>query len=52
VAVAQQFEEVEAALSGHGAKLGEVRVADLGAEAVGGVAARAGVVNRDPVSAR
>ena len=49
---AQQFEEVEAALGIRGAKPGEVLIADLGAEAVGDLVARAGVVNRNPGSPR
>ena len=40
--------EVEAAIGDCGAEPGEVRVANLGAKAVGGFVARAGVVNRDP----
>ena len=38
--------------SGCGAEPGEVRVANLGAKAVGGFMARAGVVNGNPVGAR
>ena len=48
MAGAQQREEVEAALRPGGAEPGEMRVADLGAEAVRGLVARAGVVHRDP----
>ncbi len=48
----QQVEEVEAALRGGGAEPGEMRVADLGAEAVPGLVARAGVIHRDPGGAR
>ena len=52
VAGAQQFEEVEAALGGGGAEPGEMRIADLRAEAVRGLVARAGVVHRDPGGCR
>jgi hypothetical protein len=52
VAGAQQFEEVKAALGVRGAEPGDVLVADLRAEAVSGLVAGAGVVNRDPVGAR
>ena len=52
VASAQQFEEVEAALESRRAKPGEVCVAYLCAETVGGLVTRAGVVNRDPGGAR
>ena len=45
---AQQFEEVETALGAGGAEPGELRVADLGAEAVLGFVARTGVVDGDP----
>ena len=45
---AQQFEEVEAAFRTRGPEPGELRVADLGAEAVLGLVARPGVVDRDP----
>jgi hypothetical protein len=48
----QQFEEVEAALGIRRAKPGEVLVADLGAEAVDGLVASPGVVNRDPRRSR
>ncbi len=48
VAGAQQREEVEAALGAGGAEPGEVRVADLRAEAIRGFVAGAGVVDRDP----
>src|SRR6202011_3619309 len=52
VASAQQFEEVEAALGSRRAKPGEVRVANLCAEAVGGLVACGGVVNRGPGGGR
>ena len=52
VAGAQQFQEIEAALGGGGAEPGEMRVADLRAEAIGGFVARAGVVDRDPCGTR
>jgi hypothetical protein len=52
VAGAQQREEVEAALRDGGAEPSEVRVADLRAEAVGGLMARTGVVHRDPGGTR
>src|ERR1700691_4082642 len=52
MAGAQQAGEVEAALGGGGGEGGEVRVADLGAEAVLGLVARPGVVHRDPGAAR
>jgi len=45
VAGAQQLEEVETALGAGRAKPGEVGVANLGAEAVGGLVACAGVVH-------
>ena len=45
---AQQFEEVEAAFRTGGPEPGELRVADLGAEAVLGFVARPGVVGGDP----
>src|SRR5712672_1295857 len=45
---AQQREKVEAALGAGGAEPGEMGIADLGAEAVGGFVACAGVVHRDP----
>src|SRR5258708_2991941 len=48
----QQVEEVEAARRGGGAEPGEMRIADLGAEAVPGLVARAGVIHRDPGGAR
>ena len=51
VAGAQQLQEIEAALRVCGAEPGEVRVADLRAEAVRGLVARAGVVHGDPGSA-
>ena len=47
---AQQFEEVETPLRTGGPEPGEVRVADLGAEAVLGLVARPGVVDRDPAA--
>ena len=52
MAGAQQAEEVAAALGVRGAEPGEVCVADLRAEAVRGLVASAGVVDRDPGSAR
>src|SRR6266699_5609510 len=52
VAGAQQLEEVETALAAGGAEPGEVRVADLRAEPVGGFVAGAGVVPRDPGGTR
>ena len=45
MAGAQQLEEVETALGAGRAKPGEVGVANLGAEAVGGLVACAGVVH-------
>src|SRR3984893_3207164 len=48
VAGAQQREEVEAALGAGGAEPGEMRVADLRAEAIRSVVASAGVVHRNP----
>jgi hypothetical protein len=48
VAGAQQFQEVEAALRTGRAEPGEVVVAHLGAEAVGGFMTGAGIVYRDP----
>ena len=48
MAGAQQREEVAAALRWGGAEPGKMSVADLGAEAVGSLVARAGVVHRDP----
>src|SRR5271169_3361728 len=50
VACAQQREEVEAALGAGGAEPGEMRVADLRAEAIRSFVASAGVVHRDPGS--
>src|ERR1700692_2310723 len=50
VAGAQQREEVEAALGAGGAEPGEMRVADLRAEAIRSFVASAGVVHRDPGS--
>src|SRR5271168_476461 len=44
----QQFEEVEAALRARGRKIGEMSVADLGAEAILAFVTRPGVVGRDP----
>ena len=44
----QHFEEVEAALRARGRKIGEMGVADLGAEAVLALVPRPGVVDRDP----
>jgi len=52
MAGAQQAEEVEAALGGGGGEGGEMGIADLGAEAILGLVARAGVVHRDPGRAR
>ena len=52
VAGAQQLEEVETALGAGRAEPGEVGVANLGAEAVGGFVACAGVVHRNPGGAR
>src|SRR5271167_2919261 len=48
VAGAQQREEVEAALRGGGAEPGEMRIADLRAEAVRRLVASASVIHRDP----
>jgi len=52
MAGAQESEEIAAALRLRGAKPGEVGVADLGAHAVAGFVASAGVVHRDPGRAR
>ena len=52
VAGAQQLEEIAAALRSGGAEPSEMRIADLGAEAVRGLVARAGVVHRDPGGVR
>src|ERR1700729_132703 len=52
MAGAQQAEKIEAALRGGGGEGGEMGVADLGAKAVIGLVARAGVVHRDPGRAR
>src|SRR5438876_802336 len=52
VAGAQQFEEVAAALRAGGAEPGEVRVADVRADAIRGLVASPGVVDRDPRGAR
>ena len=48
MAGAQQVEEIEPALRAGGAEPGEAVVADLRAEAVRRLVARAGVVDRDP----
>jgi hypothetical protein len=52
VAGAQQFEEVAAALRAGGAEPGEVRVADVGADAIRGLVASPSVVDRNLHGAR
>ena len=52
MAGAQQLQEIETALRIRGAEPGEVCVADLRAEAIRGLVASTGIVDRDPGGAR
>jgi len=52
IASTQQFKKVDAALASRRAKPSEACIANLCAEAVGALVARAGIVNRNPGGAR